>query len=217
MPHWSPSVFWFMQAVLQLYLCCASAQVARALLEDKSTQRDAGSSSASSRVSLTDSISTDKLQTLLRARESGLILQIGQAMAAAAKAAGPDQKSVAAATAQAFDDNLDKVVALGWAHVERLCLDNFINEVSKASAQLRPALAALAALYGATRVEREAAFYLANGVISRDDAAALRTAVNDMCRVLGGQGAAPALRLCEAFGIPDHLLQAPIALNWKGM
>jgi hypothetical protein len=27
--------------------------------------------------------------------------------------------------------------------------------------------------------------------------------------------AAPALKLCEAFAIPEHLLAAPIAKNWR--
>ncbi len=56
--------------------------------------------------------------------------------------------------------------------------------------------------------------YLALGVLKAADVAARRSAVNGMCRALGSNGAAPALLLCQAFGIPDHLLAAPIAFDW---
>jgi acyl-CoA oxidase len=70
--------------------------------------------------------------------------------------------------------------------------------------------------YAATRVERAAAEYLAGGVLGAEDVAALRTAVNAACRALGSGGrAAPAVKLCDAWGIPDHLLEAPIAFDWR--
>jgi hypothetical protein len=54
------------------------------------------------------------------------------------------------------------------------------------------------------------------GLLNGTDAAALRLAVNKACRQLGSGGlAAPALKLCEAFAIPEHLLAAPIAKNWR--
>jgi hypothetical protein len=53
------------------------------------------------------------------------------------------------------------------------------------------------------------------GLLNGADAAALRLSVNRACRQLGSGGkAAPALKLCEAFAIPEHLLAAPIAKNW---
>lgn len=75
----------------------------------------------------------------------------------------------------------------------------------------------MAQLYGATRIENRLARYLEAGLLTAADAAALRAAVNKACRQLGGKGGRPALALCEAFGIPDHLLAAPIAANWRAM
>jgi hypothetical protein len=46
---------------------------------------------------------------------------------------------------------------------------------------------------------------------------AARLQVNALCRRLGANGAALALQLCDSFGIPDHLLQAPIATDWKAI
>lgn len=59
--------------------------------------------------------------------------------------------------------------------------------------------------------------YLEAGLLNGADAAALRASINIACKQLGSNGAAPALKLCEAFGIPDHLLAAPIAFNWRAM
>ncbi len=92
-----------------------------------------------------------------------------------------------------------------------------MQEAQAAPPAAKAGLTAVAQLFGATRVERHLASYLAAGVLTGADAAALRAAVNRACKQLGGNGAAPALALCEAFGIPDHLLAAPIAFNWHTM
>ena len=46
-------------------------------------------------------------------------------------------------------------------------------------------------------------------------AAAVRMQVNSICSQLSANAGRYALLLCEGFGIPDHLLQAPIAFNWQ--
>jgi acyl-CoA oxidase len=66
-------------------------------------------------------------------------------------------------------------------------------------------------------VERDLATFLAAGVLMRDDSQALRAAVNQLCSALAADRAALALRLCEGFAIPDHLLAAPIAFDWERM
>lgn len=44
----------------------------------------------------------------------------------------------------------------------------------------------------------------------------VRARVNALCRELGADNGRLALALCDGFGIPDHLLQAPIAIgNWR--
>lgn len=76
---------------------------------------------------------------------------------------------------------------------------------------------ALATLYGLTRVERASAFLLAAGAISGADVAALRCQVNSLCATFAAEGGRLALQLCAGFGIQDHLLNAPIATNWRAI
>jgi acyl-CoA oxidase len=194
-------------------------QVARSLLEDGAAVRAAASAAAAPRrfdlaagggAAARD---PETLLALLRAREDGLLAGLAGALAAA----GPGKAKEAA-----FEEELDRVVDLGWAYTERMCLQNMLAEAPRAArnagAPAARALRALAALFGASRAERGAAGLLARGAIGGADAEALRGAVNSMCRALGGGGArAPALALCDAFGIPDHLIQAPIAFNWRAM
>lgn len=61
---------------------------------------------------------------LLQFRERALAAKVGGAIAGAAAAAGGKAEAEKAAT-RAFEEQLDTVVAIGWAYVERYCLDNF--------------------------------------------------------------------------------------------
>lgn len=190
-------------------------QVVRSLLEDAAAVRAAAASAASPRrvdlAAAGGAPASDPavLLALLRAREAALLAAIAGALGAAG--GGKAREA-------AFEDNLDLVVELGWAYTERMCLQNMLSEARRADDGSAKALRALAALYGASRAERAAARLLAAGAATGADVEALRGAVNGMCRALGGGGArAQALVLCEAFEIPDHLLQAPAAFNWRAM
>ena len=74
-------------------------------------------------------------------------------------------KAAAAAANAAYEANLDLVVSLGWAYMEALSHQIFQNEVARAPEQLQGHLRSLALLYGLTRIERNAAFYLAHGAL----------------------------------------------------
>jgi len=64
------------------------------------------------------------LAALLRFREDSLTAEVATAIARAAKAAAPQgKKAAAAAAADAYDDNLDTVLQLGWAHVDRITFE----------------------------------------------------------------------------------------------
>jgi acyl-CoA oxidase len=88
---------------------------------------------------------------------------------------------------------------------------------------LRPALRAAALVFGASRAEGALAHHLAFGAVAGPGASGgaplLRAALNAQLRELGGGngsvGLAPALALVNGFGIPDHLLAAPIAYDWR--
>lgn len=199
-------------------------QVARALLEDPKAVAAAAAAAAPARrfglAAAGGAAAADPaaLLALLKAREGALLAGLAGALAAAAAGGAKGAREAA------FDDNLDRVVQLGWAYTERMCLQNMLVEAGRAAAKsggdgaaAAPALRALAALFGASRAERAAAPLLAAGLVGPADAEALRLAVNRACRALC-RGAPPAcLKLCDAFGIPDHLLQAPIAFDWRSM
>lgn len=53
----------------------------------------------------------------------------------------------------------------------------------------------------------------AAGALSGEAMQGVRAKVNALCRELASNGGALARVLCDGFGIPDHLLQAPIAVK----
>ena len=107
-------------------------------------------------------------------------------------------------------------VGLGWACVDRSSFDTFAQEVQAAPEGLRPALSLLCQLYGLSRVEAGLPSYLAAGALPGSAAAPLRAATNELCRRLGAGGGRLALALCDGWGIPGHLIQAPVALaSWR--
>eukprot|EP00195_Chlamydomonas_chlamydogama_P017223 CAMPEP_0202900654 /NCGR_PEP_ID=MMETSP1392-20130828/11964_1 /ASSEMBLY_ACC=CAM_ASM_000868 /TAXON_ID=225041 /ORGANISM="Chlamydomonas chlamydogama, Strain SAG 11-48b" /LENGTH=634 /DNA_ID=CAMNT_0049587091 /DNA_START=142 /DNA_END=2046 /DNA_ORIENTATION=+ len=189
-------------------------QVARALVEDKKLV--AQPPAAPGNVSLTSGVTAEKLVRLLQYREQGLAYQIGSQMAAAAARAGSKVEAEKAAGA-VFDSNLDLVVKLGWANVERFCLENFLQTIPQVDASLRPALQHLALLYGMTRVERDTAFFLASGVLGAPCLEALRGAIHRNYAVLSANNGKLALKLCDGFGIPEALMWAPIAKDWRAI
>ncbi len=64
------------------------------------------------------------LAALLRFREDSLTAEVAMAIGRAAKAAAPRGKKAAAAAANdAYEDNLDTVLQLGWAHVDRITFE----------------------------------------------------------------------------------------------
>ena len=79
-------------------------------------------------------------------------------------AAGHAGRAATAAT-EAFESDLDEVVSLGWAHIERLAFQTFLTEAQEAPTALKGPLQLMALLYGLTRLERSMAHYLAAGVL----------------------------------------------------
>lgn len=107
--------------------------MARALLDDPATARlNAPGSWDRIPLAATPHISAGQLLSLLKANERSLLCELRDAMATAASAAatsGKGGKSAgAAAAAAAFEENLDLVVQLGWAHVEARCMGYMLDE-----------------------------------------------------------------------------------------
>jgi acyl-CoA oxidase len=108
----------------------------------------------------------------------------------------------------ALNDCQDHALAAANAHVERLTYQRFRAALQRAGDQ--PGLAVLhrvAALFALHRLEADSAWFLTAGYFEGAKARAVRQQVNSLCREL--EPAAGALS--DAFGIPDTLLDAPIA------
>lgn len=114
-----------------------------------------------------------------------------------------------------FFTHLDIVMELAEAHVDRICLEAFMNELQKDNAPTQ--LAAVITLYAMSKIEKHMAFYLANRLILPESYRNITQIINTLCNEMAAQGGKSALLLCDAFEIPPHLLQAPIAFNWRTM
>ena len=82
--------------------------------------------------------------------------------------------AAAESVSNAYEDNLDTAVALGWAYVDRLCFDTFCEELDAAPQDSRAALTRLARLYGLSRLEKGLPFLLASQTLNGSQASQLR-------------------------------------------
>jgi acyl-CoA oxidase len=104
----------------------------------------------------------------------------------------------------ALNECQDHAVALGRAFAERFVIERFHDGVQACpDPDSRLILERLAALYGLTRIEADAAWYLESGYIESAKSRAIRNSVNDLCRQIRPS----AVALTAAFGIPDSLLE----------
>jgi acyl-CoA oxidase len=117
------------------------------------------------------------------------------------------------ASAGSYEGVMDIAVGLGWAWVDAVSYATFRQEIRTAPAAWREPLERLCLLYGLCSVENHLATYLEHGVLQPRAVPVLRRKINDLCGYFAKDGAAVALGLCDGFGIPSHLLQAPIALG----
>jgi acyl-CoA oxidase len=154
---------------------------------------------------------------LLKWRVQSITAEVAGTVAAAAASSGGSNAKAAAAAA--LEASLDRLVALGWAAVDSSTYEVFIDEIKDAPFAWRETLNMLALLYGLSRVEKGLCEYLAGGALPAAAVGPLRLKINSICAgIVGNEGAKSAVALCDAWGIPDHLLQAPIALrDWRGI
>ncbi|MEX1182619.1 MAG: acyl-CoA dehydrogenase [Gemmatimonadota bacterium] len=108
----------------------------------------------------------------------------------------------------ALNECQDHAVELGRAFAERYVLDAFHRGLDVCPEPgLRSALEPLAALYALDRLRARSAWLLEAGYIEPVKARAIRNQVNELCRQIR-----PRVRFfTDAFGIPEPLLDAPIA------
>lgn len=100
------------------------------------------------------------------------------------------------------------LLAMAKAKVERQVLERFVAELdSTEDESQRKILGDLCHLFALTRLEADRAYFLENGYFGSAKSRAVCDEVDRLCAALRPQ----ARHLVDAFGIPDHLLSAPIA------
>ncbi len=110
-----------------------------------------------------------------------------------------------------FNDCQDHVLVAARAHVHREILEDFCAAIERSEGhdgELREVLERLCDLYALAELERDRAWFQEHGRISSTRAKMLTRAVNGLCASLRPHAEA----LVDAFGIPDEVLAAPIAL-----
>ncbi|KAK9829677.1 hypothetical protein WJX72_007299 [[Myrmecia] bisecta] len=104
----------------------------------------------------------------------------------------------------------DLVQATAAAYAEREVLEACIRAVAEAPHSVAVVLRPLATLYALRRLELDLGWFLTEGMLS----VALGKAVPGLIRELCKELAPVSQQIIEAFGIPDHLIAAPIAADW---
>lgn len=111
---------------------------------------------------------------------------------------------------QAFIEVQDHLLTLGKAYAQRLVLEAFQQAVtSTADGDERNLLEKVCALYALWHIEQNRAWFLEQRYIDATKAKAIRTQVNTLL----GEIRPYTVSLVDAFGIPDKLLAAPIAMD----
>lgn len=105
-----------------------------------------------------------------------------------------------------FSQVQDHVIALARAHVERLVLEAFTDQVRELpEGGNRTALGLLCDLFALSTIEADRAWFMEHGRLTVQRSKAISREVNDLCRKVRPL----AVDLVDAWGIPSEMLRAP--------
>jgi acyl-CoA oxidase len=109
-----------------------------------------------------------------------------------------------------FNSAQDHVLTAARAHVDRIVLEAFVNAIDRCEdPELTKLLDLVCDLHVLSHLERDRAWFLEHSRITPARGKAITAAVNTVC----GELRPYAELLVDAFGIPDVVLSAPIALG----
>ncbi len=109
----------------------------------------------------------------------------------------------------AFNVSQHHLVQVGLAYVERIILEQFMLGVERTKdSGCRAVLQKLCNLFALSQLEKNRGWYLEQGYMEGVKTKAIRKLVNQLCWEVRQE----AVPLVNAFGIPDALLAAPIAV-----
>jgi acyl-CoA oxidase len=93
---------------------------------------------------------------------------------------------------------------------ERVVLEEFNSTIAKADKSVQGILSQVRDLFAVNVIENDLAWFMMQGLVSTKQGQSIVKQSQNLCKVLGKQ----SLALVQAFGIPDHLVGAPIAGDW---
>ncbi|MDG2450669.1 MAG: acyl-CoA dehydrogenase [Saprospiraceae bacterium] len=114
---------------------------------------------------------------------------------------------------QAFLRTQEHLVELGHAYVEHYTLRAFYKKIEEQQdLEVKNVLTKICQLYALSTISEQRGWFLENDYIEGGKTKAIRRMVTKLCQELRPN----AMGLVDAFGIPDALLKAPIALeDWS--
>jgi acyl-CoA oxidase len=111
---------------------------------------------------------------------------------------------------QAFLRTQEHLVELGHAYIEYVTLETFYKKTKEQNDEsVQLILAKLCQLYALSTIMNNRGWFLENDYIEGVKTKAIRRVVTKLCQEIRPE----VLGLVDAFGIPDELLKAPIALE----
>jgi len=150
-----------------------------------------------------EEMNTEILKYLFTIKETTLFTNLSTNMAIKAPKAGVFQVWM--------KEESDLVQGAARAFGERLILDQFIRKVEQeTNSGVKSVLHLLLALYGWSRIEADLGWFLSEEKLSPQEGKRVREFSTNLCTKLGPQ----IVDIVNAFGFPDHALQAPVAMDW---
>jgi len=111
---------------------------------------------------------------------------------------------------QAFNECQNHLVTLAHAYIERVIFENFMTVLQQVQQEgLQAKLSKIASLYALNTINQQNGWYQENGYIEASKSKAIRRQVT----MLSLEIREDSLDLVNAFGIPDHLMNAPMLAN----
>lgn len=108
----------------------------------------------------------------------------------------------------------DLIQAVARSYGERIVAEQFLVALKSpetADADMNRVLTSVYTLYALRCIERDLGWYLTNQVLTLEQGKGVSDEVRRLCTEL----APHALNLAAGFGYPDHIIAAPIALDWE--
>jgi acyl-CoA oxidase len=113
----------------------------------------------------------------------------------------------------AFNVSQHHLVQVGFAYIERIVLEKFIEQVKNTSDKnCQSILKKLCTLFALSQIDKNKGWYLEQGYMSGAKTKAIRKLLNQLCWDVRQE----AVPLVDAFAIPDSCLSAPIAIKNRG-